>query len=179
MARKRKRRPSTRVQKGKRQRRPGAGRRRAPATSADVNELEAKKKAAQEKFVEVYAQGEHTLAGAAEEAGVSTSTIWRMRAADPEFDAKVLLVLKDLDGLRVQLVEDSLFQRLQEGKASAAEVIFFLCNRDPKRWRSVQRVEHTGAGGGPIRTADLTKLTDPELARLDGLLRKCGLELQQ
>lgn len=163
---------------GRRQRGHGAGRRRqAGPPGRSANELEAKKSAAQATFLEDYAQGDLTLAGAAEKAGVSTSTVWRWRVADPEFDAKVKIVLTDLDGLRVQLVEDSLFQRLEKGTASAAEVIFFLCNRAPGRWRSVQRLEHTGAGGGPIRHADLSKLSPAELEKLEGLLRKSGLEL--
>lgn len=163
---------------GQRRRRPGGGRRRPPA---NVNEQDAKKSTDAQKraaFLKQYAEGKLTLAGAAEGVGTSASTIWRWRAADAEFDAQVKAVLADLDGLRVQLVEDGLFSRIENGKASAAEVIFFLCNRAPGRWRSVQRLEHTGAGGGPIRTADLSKLTPEELAKLEALLKKSGLELQ-
>ena len=164
--------------RGRRQNRPGQGRKRQQ-TAAELQQLETKKSAAQVKFLEVYAEGQHTLAGAAEEAGVNASTIWRWRAADAEFDARVKLAITNFDTLRVQLVEDSLFQRLEKGEASAAEVIFFLCNRAPDRWRSVQRLEHTGAGGGPIRTADLSKLTGEQLGQLEKLLKVCGLELQQ
>lgn len=44
-------------------------------------------------------------------------------------------------------------------------IIFGLCNRDPKRWRSVQRIEVTGGGGGPISHVDATTLTREELER--------------
>ena len=37
-----------------------------------------------------------------------------------------------------------------KGEASPVEMIFFLCNRQPGRWKHVQRVEHTGAAGAPI-----------------------------
>ena len=163
--------------KGQRRNRPGQGRRRTPT----LNELRAKKSTdakIRAHFIELYATGRYTLAGAADAAGTSTSGIWRARTTDPEFDAQVKVVLQDLDGLRVQLVEDGLFDRLERGEASAAEVIFFLCNREPKRWRSVSRLEHTGGGGGPIRVADLTKLTTAQLGTLEELLTKCGLELQ-
>lgn len=147
----------------------------------DADELAAVKASDEVKrarFLELYGSGQWTLAGAAQKAGTSASGIWRWRTADAEFDAQVKRTLKDLDGLRVQLVEDGLFGRILRGEASAAEVIFFLCNRAPDRWRSVQRLEHTGAGGGPIRHADLSKLSPAELEKLEGLLRKSGLELQ-
>jgi hypothetical protein len=38
-----------------------------------------------------------------------------------------------------------------------AACIFFLCNRDKDNWKQKNQIEHTGAGGGPIRTAPMTK----------------------
>jgi hypothetical protein len=44
----------------------------------------------------------------------------------------------------------------------------WLCNRDPEHWRHVNRVEHTGAGGGPIEVKDARdKLADEIAAVLD------------
>lgn len=42
--------------------------------------------------------------------------------------------------------------------------IFWLCNRQPERWRNVSRHEHTGPNGGPIAFRDLSSKTDQELA---------------
>ena len=52
-------------------------------------------------------------------------------------------------------------------------MIFYLINRSPHRWKHVQRVEHTGAEGKPIRHSwDLSKLSDVELQRAKAILKK-------
>lgn len=38
--------------------------------------------------------------------------------------------------------------------------IFWNCNRNPERWKHVQRVEHSGPGGGPIESAVTIYLPD-------------------
>jgi hypothetical protein len=47
----------------------------------------------------------------------------------------VRAAVEESDTVRVALVEDAYFARLFSGKASAAELIFFLKNRAPERWR--------------------------------------------
>jgi hypothetical protein len=161
---------------GQRQRRAGAGR---PPATVDANELDADKKRKQAAILALYAEGKHTLEGAAQKGGsVSISTLWRWRAADAEFDAQVTMAKKDVEGVQVQLVEDSWIQRVIKGKCTPSEIFFFLVNRAPDRWRSVNRVEHTGAGGGPIRHADLSKLTNEQVDKLYELLAAAGLEVR-
>lgn len=145
-----------------------------------MNELDADKKAKQAAVLTLYAEGKLTLEGAALKAArVSVSTLWRWRKADAEFDAQVTAARKDVESLQVHLVEDSWVQRLMRGKCTPTEMIFYLINRAPDRWRSVNRVEHTGAGGGPIRHADLSRLSDAQVDKLYELLAAAGLELQQ
>jgi len=50
-----------------------------------------------------------------------------------------------------------------DGPQAVTAAIFWAKTR--MRWRETDRLEHTGAGGGPIRTesVDLTKLSDEEL----------------
>ena len=62
--------------------------------------------------------------------------------------------------------------------------IFWLCNRRPKGyddehpedgWQHVQRVEHTGANGGPIEYADLTDKSEAEvIAEAEALTRRAA-----
>lgn len=62
--------------------------------------------------------------------------------------------------------------------------IFWLCNRRPKGydaehpdagWQHVQRVEHTGANGGPIEYADLTDKPEAEvIAEAEALTRRAA-----
>ena len=43
-------------------------------------------------------------------------------------------------------------------------------------WRDADRVEHTGRDGGPIEHVDLSKLTDTDLAAIERIIRKAGLD---
>lgn len=54
--------------------------------------------------------------------------------------------------------------------------IFWLCNRRPDRWRHVQRVEHTGAGGGPLAVSviDPRRLPDDVLDALEAATGDSG-----
>ena len=110
---------------------------------------------------------------AAQAADCDQATIWRWRQADPTFDAAVHDAQKGADHVRGQIVEDSLFSRLTKGTASAVEMIFYLINRVPHRWKHVQRVEHTGAEGKPIaHRLDLNKLSDAEIQRVKAAIIK-------
>jgi hypothetical protein len=44
--------------------------------------------------------------------------------------------------------------------------IFWLCNRRKEDWRNVNKLEHSGPNGGPIRVVKAEDLTDDELARI-------------
>ena len=75
--------------------------------------------------------------------GSSVTAIWRMRQADPEFDAEITRIHKANDPLRLEAVEDSLFCRIVEGKAAASETLFWLMNRAPDRWQDKRYMQHS------------------------------------
>jgi transposase-like protein len=128
------------------------------------------------RIVELIEEGIHTLVDIADQLGMDERTIYRWRHADPVFDAACATALEQADRVRVHKVEDSLYRRLDEGEASAAEMVFFLCNRAPHRWRHVQTIQHTGGEGGPIRHAvDLTRLNDEELRTFEQLARRAAV----
>lgn len=83
-------------------------------------------------------------------AKVDSSTVWRWRQRDPEFDAAYREAQEHVDGVRLSHVEDTLYQRIVKGDASAAEVIFWLKNRGKQRWRDKIIAEVTGADGQPL-----------------------------
>jgi hypothetical protein len=124
---------------------PGQGRCAEHDAAADARAQEQKK-----AFLERLRTGEVAMKSAAAAVGVDQSTIWRWRQEDEAFDAAVLTARASADAIRVGMVEDSLFRRIVLGEAAAAEVIFWLKNRAPDRWRDRQHIEHTGPGEGPM-----------------------------
>ena len=113
-------------------------------------------------FVEAVSKGTNSLTDAAKAVSRELITIWRWRQADKTFDEAVREAQHTADSVRIGLVEDSLYERLVTGKASPAECIFFLCNRAPARWRHVQRLEHNGQSGGPLRVTIVTQDDDSD-----------------
>lgn len=99
---------------------------------------------AKAEFLELYSTGEHSARGAAAKVGRSAATVWRWRRVDEEFDQAVRDAQQLSDAIRVAAVEDTLFKRIMEETASPAEVIFFLKNRAPDRWKDKQHVQHGG-----------------------------------
>ncbi len=95
-------------------------------------------------FLKLFAEGSNAIRSAAAQVGVGVVTVWRWRQQDPEFNDAMTVAQTDADAVRVALAEDSLFKRIIDGTASAAETIFFLKNRAPNRWRDMQRVQYTG-----------------------------------
>ena len=116
--------------------------------------------ALKEAFLEHFGTGIVSLREAAELAGSSAPTVWRMRQDDPAFDDAIGVTQLEVDRLRVAMVEDSLFKRVYEGACSAAEMIFFLVNRAPRRWRSVQHVQSS------TFNVDVSNLTEHQLRRI-------------
>jgi len=103
-----------------------------------------KRETVKETFITLLKTEPITLSAAARRAGVGNrSTVWRWRQSDADFDRAVAEAQKHQDSLRIQAIEDSLFDRILMGKASAAETIFWLCNRGGGRWRHVAAVKHS------------------------------------
>lgn len=110
---------------------------------------------------------------AATEAGVALSTIWRWRQRDSAFDRMCRDIEEVYEPMAVAEVEDNLFFRVKTGEASAAETIFWLCNRASARWRDVKHIEQTVKSDllETLRAAwDARKEADelPEFNRSDG-----------
>ncbi len=109
--------------------------------------LQAKKNA----VLDLFRTSLFSLQRAARQAAkVDSSTVWRWRQRDPEFDAAYREAQEHVDGVRLSHVEDTLYQRIVKGGASAAEVIFWLKNRGRQRWRDKFIMEATGADGQPL-----------------------------
>ena len=108
----------------------------------------------QDKFLEEYETGLLALKAAAKKAGVTYMTVWRWRRHDPHGFGKRLEAVQDrIDDMQLAMVEDSLVARCLKPDCPPVLLIFYLINRSGGRWRHVQRHEHSGPNGGPIRGA--------------------------
>lgn len=76
--------------------------------------------------------------------GISERTLYR-RKNDM---AEMAEAIKRGQAMGIREIENALFKKAKEGNTTAQ--IFFLANRAPDRWKSVNRTEVTGAGGTPI-----------------------------
>ena len=82
-------------------------------------------------------------------AGVTPRTVWAWRQEDAEFREEYDALVTARDRSRAADVEDKVYERIMGDKASPAETIFFLKNRDPDRWKDV----FENKGRGPIMGA--------------------------
>jgi hypothetical protein len=104
---------------------------RAKSVKSDSNK---KKKEALIKNLEAG----NTVTKACNNVKVSRDTYYRWKHEDEAF-AKAVIIAKES---RIEIVEDANFASAVKGNVTAQ--IFFLCNRDPNRWKHVSRVEHSG-----------------------------------
>jgi len=74
-------------------------------------------------------------------ARVNRSTYYKWLKIDENFRIDV----DGAKGSRIGVVEDALYKNAKKGNVTAQ--IFFLCNRDPAKWRNVQKIqnEHSGS----------------------------------
>jgi hypothetical protein len=132
-------------------------------------ERNATTQAIKERVVALLSEGKH-FSTAAVLVGIDATTIWRWRRADPDFDAKVKPLMLENDEDRVSLVEETLFERIVAGKAAPAEVIFWLKNRCPQRWKdkvSAELLDDKGNPqkiGLPVLQAVLSRVEEAESA---------------
>lgn len=95
-------------------------------------------------FLEAY-EDMPILDAAAKKVGRAYVTIWRMRQADPEFDAAVEAKKAHADDRRYQMVEDSLTVDCIKGNHKGGERMFLLVNmsrrRNDARWKNIRHVE--------------------------------------
>ena len=78
-----------------------------------------------------------TLRAACEEAGVAVGDVLRRAAKSPSMKAR----MDETQRTALAVVEDALYETAVKGNATA--LTFYLCNREPERWRpaSAARVE--------------------------------------
>lgn len=121
----------------------------------------------------------------ATELGVDVRTVYRWKAAHPEFRQSWLWGKEEHEAERGERVERSLYARAIGYTFDAVKIFqydgapvivphkehvppdvgaakFYLTNRRADRWAEKIKSEHSGPGGGPIAVADISKL---ELAR--------------
>jgi hypothetical protein len=116
----------------------------------------------------------------AEALGIATRTVINYRAKFPEFaaacreskavaDSRVVNALySKAIGIRAKVVRMNRRDEAIEVDVFEApdlgSIALWLCNRDPEHWRSVNRTEHTGAGGGPIEVNDARQKLEDQVA---------------
>lgn len=78
-------------------------------------------------------------------------------------------LLEEINEVELDYSEGKLRKLIR--KSDKAAIFFHLkCKGKDRGW--VERREHTGKGGGPIQTQDLTGLSDNELLQLRALVAK-------
>jgi hypothetical protein len=127
-------------------------------------EMEAKKGRAIEIVQDV-----HNIRAVATEIGVAVRTIFEWRRSDPEFKETFDGIWQTRDKALAAEVEDKVFDRIMADKASPAETIFFLKNRDPDRWKDVYDASKGSRNGEPVKP----------LASADSARSKLSLKLKQ
>jgi hypothetical protein len=94
--------------------------------------------------------------------GIVPRLIWDWRQSDPIFREEYDAITTGRDRMRAAEVEDKVFERIMTDKASPAETIFFLKNRDPDRWKDI----FESKGARLVATAQQLAPVDTAKARL-------------
>jgi hypothetical protein len=102
-----------------------------------------------EEILSLMAEG-LSLAAAAAELGIHRQRVYDWLDKHPEFADTIALA----KGKRQLFLERKLIKA--ENSQSVTSAIFALKNAAGEDWREKQSVEHTGADGGPIMTADVS-----------------------
>lgn len=119
-------------------------------------------------------------------AGISPSTLWYWSHKQQKFSKFYHLRLEVLisraqdasEKRRNAIVESTFFKKLKEGTATAAEYIFYFCNRDPARWKNVkdtliQLQQSSHLHIDDLKSKALTEMKDNELdSVLDGIINR-------
>jgi len=106
---------------------------------------------------------------------VSRQTIYQWAADHPEF-SDALAIGKAAAAL---WWEGRLRNNAEKGEGNATAAIFGLKNRAAEEWREVNRTEHSGPDGGPIKTEatlDVSGLSDAALAELHAAMKNDGTD---
>jgi len=71
-----------------------------------------------------------------------TLNLWRQK--NPRIDRYITVCLVRQNDKRTDAVEDAHFKKMIDGNGSAADYIFYLCNRRPEKWQNRHQFEHFG-----------------------------------
>ncbi len=91
---------------------------------------------------------------AAAAVGVDRTTPHKAMKSERAFASQV----EDAQASATRTVTNALWKKAKGGNVTAS--IFFLCNRDPDRWKHVNKVEVTGKDGGPVRYDEVIRKID-------------------
>lgn len=75
------------------------------------------------------------FSSAVKNAGVNLQTVVNWRNKRPMIDDYCTKIVYQREEKIVDMIEDALAKRCLSGKASPAEIIFYLCNRRSKKWK--------------------------------------------
>lgn len=93
--------------------------------------------------------------------GVDRTTFYKYVNEDPEFKQAV----EDVENVALDFAESQLFKAMKEGKE--ASNIFYLKTKG-KRRGYVERIEQTGANGGPVESAITVTIVDSRPDKSNG-----------
>lgn len=112
----------------------------------------------QKEFLEVYKQKACNVSLTCEAVKIGRTTYYKWRKENKEFDK----LCEEVELSLIDLAETQLLKNIREGKETS--LIFFLVNRAPDRWKSVNKLEFTP-------TAETTKKIDIILDSLGKMLK--------
>ena len=102
--------------------------------------------------------GTRTLEEVAMEIGYKAWQVWWWRKNDEAFDMAITEALSHADDVRVQMAEDHLYARIMNDKMGSVELIFFLKNRAPARWKDRVEREITGKDGKALFSLEAIRM---------------------
>lgn len=106
---------------------------------------------------------------------VSRQTIQNWIDTHPEF-----LVAVQEGITKSQAAMELLGRAAMKGQTKIRENLWsFMMSRRFNDWKNKIGLEHTGANGGPIRSLDLSKLSDEDLSRLERIAATLEQESDQ
>jgi len=115
-------------------------------------------------FLEAYSTEVLTKEKASAKVGRTSQTIRNWQQDDPEFDDAVEKAQSEQEDLRLQKIEDSVFQQIMKGEAAASLTIFFLKNLGNGKWLDSKVIEEQFEGEiehkGGFDIRDLHDLAD-------------------
>ncbi len=113
-----------------------------------TEEAKKKRRIKKRRFLRLYVGNPRkTMQECCQIVGVSHDRLLDWREQDPEFKEAMLSAVDYIDEIRYVMVENSAFNQILAGDASASLVTFWLKNRAPHRWRDKVDIEATGKDG--------------------------------